>query len=124
MVDQRRKNIHQQNGQHHPFGQGVELPPVEDVDRAQVGVRGHEALAEAELAAQGDALRLLGEHGVRPALEQEAVAGLGADHPAEEGPRLQQEVGDLALVEGMGGREARDAAADDGYLRLRHEPPS
>ena len=112
------------DGQHHPLGQRVELPPVEDVDGAQVGVRGHEPLAEAELAAEGDALRLLGEHRVRPALEQEAVPGLGPDHPAEARPRLQQEVGDLALVKGVGGREPRDAAADDGYRRLRHEPPS
>ena len=112
------------DGQHHPLGKRVELPPVEDVDGAQVGVRGNEALAQTELAAEGDALRLLREHRVRPALEQEPVARLGPDHPAEARPRLEQEVGDLALVEGVGGRQPRDAASDDGYRRLRHELPS
>jgi hypothetical protein len=112
------------DGQHHALGKGMELTSVEDVDGPQVGVRGHEPLAEAELPAEGDALRLLGEHRVGPALEQEAVPRLRPDHPAEPRPCLEQEVGDLALVKGVGSRQPRDAASDDGYRRVGHERPS
>ena len=107
--------------EHHPLGQRVELSPVQDEDRALVGVRGDQALAEAELAAQRDRLGLLRQHRVGSALEQEAVPRLGADHPAEALPRLEQDVGHLLLVEGERGRESGDAAADDRDRRVRHE---
>ena len=84
-------------------------------------VGGDQALAEPELAAERDRLGLLRQHRVGAALEQEAVPRLGADHPAEALPRLEQDVGHLPLVERERGREPGDAAADDRNRRLRHE---
>ena len=110
--------------EHHSLGQRVQAAAAKDVDRAVLGVRGNEAVAEAELTAERKGLGFLREDRVRPALEQEAVAGLRADHTAQEGTGLDQPIRNPALLQGMRGGESGDAAADDGDLRLRHECPS
>ena len=93
---------------------------MQDEDGALVGVRRHQPLAEAELAAESDPLGLLRQHRVGSALEQEAVPDLGTDHPAESLARLEQEVGHFLLVEGERGGQPGDAAANDGDCRLDH----
>ena len=83
-----------------PSGSACQLPPVEDVDLPLLGVGRDEALAEAELTAQLDALRLLRQHRVGAGFEQEAALRLGPDHPAEAVARLEEHVAPSALVEG------------------------
>ena len=99
----------------------MQLPAMEDVDGAQVRVGRDEAVAEAELTTQRNALRLLGEDRVGSALEKEAVLLLGADDATERRAGLEKAVGDPALVQRPGSRQTRDAASDDRDRRACHK---
>jgi hypothetical protein len=101
----------------------MQRSPVEHVDLPLLGVGRDEALAEAELAAELDALRLLRQHRVGAGFEQEAALRLGPDHAAEAVARLEEQVGPAALVERERRGQTADATADHGDRRFRHARP-
>jgi hypothetical protein len=102
------------------IGQREERAVAHDQGTAEALVRRHEVVAEAEPSHQGSRFGLVGDEGVRAALEQEALAALGRDHPACALRRFEHEQLDAvaaALDRAVRGREAADAAADHDQAR-------
>ena len=97
----------------HTFGQGVQPSPAEHVDRAWRAGR-HEALAQSQVTAESDGVRLLGQDRVWAALEKKPLDALGADHSSPPRLLLEERERHARGREVMGGHQPRDAAADDG----------
>ena len=100
------------------FGQGVALPPVEDVGRGlfRKGADGLEAEGLGEL----QHLLLVADAGVRPPLHQEALLPGGAHLPPEAEAGLQEEEVRPRLLEGQGGGQPRPPPAHHGHPYLGH----
>ena len=98
---------------------------MEHVDRTLLGVGGDQPVGQAQLPAQGQGLRLLGQQAVGAGFQQKAIYRFRADNAAEARAGFQKSEVDPPVPKGVGGGKAGDAAPHDGdFGSLRQRPSS
>jgi hypothetical protein len=117
----RRRRRHQQE----PLGQRVQAAVVHDVGAPVVLARADEPVRDPDALAERQAPRLVGDHGVGAALNDEPAAALRPDAAAESVGRLQQDdveggAGLRLLDEPVRGRESGDSTADHDDATAAH----
>jgi hypothetical protein len=91
----------------------------EDINLALAVIGADEVVADAKCPAQLHPAGFLGQEGIWPRLDDEAVYPFRQDHPAQSLPGLDQRASERdpgstrSFLEGIGSRQPSDAAPDD-----------